>query len=212
MNSLKKLFLTLILTIPTVFAGHSTTLANTTWHTFAYATNAPDLFFKFDATSIYYSTNNISYTLISPYSEIGNVMRLYNDLNCGTDTGKYSFILSNDTLRFTLVNDLCSSRASYFSSYYFVAMLTGIKTESSLSGIEVFPNPSADGIFNLSLTSPATGQTKISVCDVDGKIIYEKEILSGNKNYSIDLQQFPEGVYFLTVSDATGNKVIKLLR
>jgi hypothetical protein len=215
MNSAKKLILIFIFIfiVPAMFRGQALVLPYTTWATFTYQGNSPGAFFRFDLDSLYDSGNNIFYTSVSRYAEIGNVVRVFDDVSsCGTDTGKYSFTISNDTLRFTFISDLCTSRAQYLNSYYFVSLNTGIETQNSFVGLEVFPNPSSTGIFNLSMEKPVNNETKITVCTIEGKIIIEKELLMGDKNYSVDLQQFPEGIYFLTVSDETGKKVIKLLR
>lgn len=65
--------------------------------------------------------------------------------------------------------------------------------------IEVYPNPSAGGIFHL------TGSVEFSVIDLYGKLVQQG---SGDL---IDLSQFPSGVYYVRDMNGTWNtKIIKL--
>jgi len=77
------------------------------------------------------------------------------------------------------------------------------QNSSSNSEIQIFPNPS-NGEFMLVTEK----KISISIQDVNGKIIYEKELLEGT--HKIDLNEFANGSYFLKTSDGE-NKQSRVL-
>jgi hypothetical protein len=77
------------------------------------------------------------------------------------------------------------------------------QNSSSNSAIQIFPNPS-NGEFMLVTEK----KISISIFDVNGKIIYEKELLQGT--HKIDLNEFANGSYFLKTSDGE-NKQSRVL-
>ena len=81
----------------------------------------------------------------------------------------------------------------------------GISNVSDLS-FSVSPNPS-NGIFRVKLNSFTTIQD-YSVFDINGT-----RLLSGQlkKSSTIDLNKYPEGIYFLSISASNGTKTIKLV-
>ncbi|MEO6167676.1 MAG: T9SS type A sorting domain-containing protein, partial [Chitinophagales bacterium] len=76
--------------------------------------------------------------------------------------------------------------------------------------IQVFSNPSANGIFQFSIPSSSTAAT-INAYDVCGRKIY---CTVGNSLVglaSIDLSPFPKGIYFLEIANEHQRFVSKLV-
>jgi hypothetical protein len=90
---------------------------------------------------------------------------------------------------------------------------TGIKeTNSPVIQVDVFPNP-AQGKFNLRLEDDKNTTYKITVSDVMGKNILTKKItVAGDYNTLLDLSDQTSGIYFLSVSSDSSQKVVKLMK
>lgn len=209
---MKKILLPLIIAITISFQSNAQVLANNTWIAYNDTTNAMSLYFRFDNDSMAFSGNNVSYTHISRFSEAGNVLTVFDDeTGCGAASGTYSFLMSGDTARFTLISDSCTSRVEYFTSHYFVRMLTTVQ-EYSTAGLRVSPNPAADGIFNLSFDQYVAGMEKLVVYNMEGRIVYETMLPGNSTNFKLDLGQQPAGIYSLVLSGAGKSSVTRVAR
>lgn len=97
------------------------------------------------------------------------------------------------------VSNLVGSTTIVKDNYISVQEGVIVKDEP-LINLTVFPNPSRDGIFTL--TSPV--KLKLyEVSDVTGTVIKRDYFIPGD--YSINLQTFANGVYFLKVQDERNN-------
>ncbi len=87
----------------------------------------------------------------------------------------------------------------------------GIESIVSEFGISVWPNPSS-GQFNLSLNYKRTGDLKIKVFDISGKLVYLSEMndLSNSVEILLDLSGYARGMYQMHIDTGTGiyNKVL----
>lgn len=88
--------------------------------------------------------------------------------------------------------------------------LTGIKTNSTIE-YRIYPNPTTSSItvdFNTDYISDA----KISITDLNGKILYLNSLKNPNPALRIDLNNYPKGIYLINIQsdDITiNNKIIK---
>lgn len=64
--------------------------------------------------------------------------------------------------------------------------------------LRLFPNPSKSGIFNLEINNPST-KLMIQVVSTSGKRLLNEEYRVFNKKISIDLSNFPRGIYFINI-------------
>jgi len=92
--------------------------------------------------------------------------------------------------------------------------LGGARLEnSSLSNLDVYPNPSRD-LFNISFTSEEAQGLSVKVVNMIGEEIYSEELneFVGQYTKVIDMNTQPKGVYFLEITTSTGgiNKKIVL--
>lgn len=76
--------------------------------------------------------------------------------------------------------------------------------ESNLNAINIYPNPSSDGVFMLHTSVPITS---IEIHNVQGKSILFKEENNGS-TYSFDLSNTPSGIYLLKMV-YDGKQIIK---
>lgn len=90
---------------------------------------------------------------------------------------------------------------------------TGIKeTESIAIGADIYPNP-ATGKFTLHISNEKQTACKLTVSDVMGKIIFTQTTpATGDYSTLLDLSDQTAGVYFLSLSSDSSQKVIKLMK
>lgn len=87
----------------------------------------------------------------------------------------------------------------------------------SVAGISnnvlIYPNPSTDGLFNLSFNSTAEQTIRINVFDLSGKPVHTSEYSAdeGNLLMQLDLQQLSSGIYFLTLQTGSQQVSEKLI-
>lgn len=74
------------------------------------------------------------------------------------------------------------------------------------AGISVYPNPSSNGYFNLTVN----GSYEIIVTQYNGKIISQGKVVAG-KNV-IDLSAQPRGVYFIKLQNVDGIYTVKIVK
>ena len=73
----------------------------------------------------------------------------------------------------------------------------------------VYPNPSATGIFNISLDAQASNNANLTVTNVVGKTIINKTIaVSGKTVETISLTDYSKGIYFLTINGSTTKLIV----
>jgi hypothetical protein len=207
---MKRKLVILVVVLCTIFAAHSQQLQNTYWQSYT-PTGSPFNCYHFISDSLHYSYDCINYNPKSLYIESGNIFTIWDFLGACTQSsiGHYTFSIQNDTLDFTLISDDClQGRSTVLGTYIFVRMYpTGIENISS-DAVELYPNPSPNGIFNLR----SGGFEKIIVCDAQGRKVFEENIPDGKQDHSINLQQLSPGIYFLTLQNQDRRRVFKIIR
>jgi Secretion system C-terminal sorting domain len=211
----KKLLLHSLLVIILCSSAFSQSLKNTTWCVYN-PSNVLTYKVHFATDTGFISSNLSTYYPLTIFYENGNQVT-FNDINgaplaCpSADTGRYTFTIQNDTLLFTLLSETCTGRIPVLTLYHWVRNTTGIETQNTTPAIQLFPNPSSDGIFNLKINE--RGFDKFSVSTIQGKLILETIITKGAiTEYTVNLSDFPSGIYLLTLRGKQGNKVFKLVR
>ena len=104
------------------------------------------------------------------------------------------------------------------SGSYFNQSLGATSTTSVVLGLEEFigsnisisPNPS-NNLFNIDWGSQLNGNVKIQVYNINGQVVSEE--LTNDSRYSLYSEQFPNGIYFVKLTDNSGKsyteKIIK---
>lgn len=102
----------------------------------------------------------------------------------------------------------CSS--TICCSYYAVEVEDENSEIESL--VKLFPNPSSSGMFQLKFLEKYN-EMKISVANMAGQIILNKEYKKFGNQISIDLYQFSRGIYIVNIiADGERLKAIKAVR
>ena len=202
----------LLLIVMLAFIGlnaRSQTLYNTTWMVY----KSPGVFYYYvhlSTSTVSFSSNNTAYYTSSSFQENGNNFSIYDLIGgCGTDTGKYTFVIQNDTLKFTLVSDGCDTRVKIQTTYYWVWLATGIQSPGLISSVKLYPNPVSDGIVHLSFPA-GDGFNIVSVYNIVGKKAFEENI-SGSSQVEINLKNLPRGVYIVIANNKEKQFIQKLV-
>ncbi len=80
---------------------------------------------------------------------------------------------------------------------------------------KIWPNPSQDGIFRVSLENETIdGFLIVEVLSSDGKIVQSRKFSRYGKSFegTISLYAYPEGMYFLKFKDLESNRLIKIIK
>lgn len=85
--------------------------------------------------------------------------------------------------------------------------------ENGNSAISVSPNPSADGIFALSVKDMSEKNASVKITDVTGRLISNQkmELLQSNNKFLVDISGNKAGIYYLSVQTPHGIINKKLL-
>jgi hypothetical protein len=75
------------------------------------------------------------------------------------------------------------------------------------SPVSLYPNPSSG---NFTINFPVSGEYKLTVSDIQGKIIYQNKI-QGNKNELIQSSEWSNGLYITRVESAGKNYFSKII-
>lgn len=84
----------------------------------------------------------------------------------------------------------------------------GVQTVASQSGsLAIWPNPAANSLnVTAEVNEPAACNASISITDASGRVLYTNvaTLAAGKLDTSIDIDSFPAGTYFLSLSSAAG--------
>jgi hypothetical protein len=76
--------------------------------------------------------------------------------------------------------------------------------------VKVYPNP-ATSFVNVDVTSEETQQFNVKMVDMMGKTVYVDQFISGSDPYTINVNNFAKGVYFLHLNSENGQMVQKIV-
>ena len=82
----------------------------------------------------------------------------------------------------------------------------GIKTNDLNQNISIYPNPSNG---NFTITNASEKSVSIEIMDLVGKLVFTTQ--SAEKFIKLDLADVNKGIYFVRITDPSGNKVVKKL-
>jgi hypothetical protein len=98
-------------------------------------------------------------------------------------------------------------------SYEYMNPIGGIDDKLLNLNVELFPNPT-NGILNVSLSNLKMDDFAISLMDVNGRLVLGDEIKAATEEfeYQIDMSQFEQGVYFVSVRSRRGEVIKRFVR
>ena len=71
------------------------------------------------------------------------------------------------------------------------------------NSVEVFPNPSLDGKFEINNAQAEINS--IRIIDVNGRLVHEEKLSSSGQSFKADLSSEPKGLYLISISTGKGN-------
>ncbi len=156
-------------------------------------TNSSETFFPWK-----YDLNNLSGGAIKGDNNVDNLERI--DITSPT-SGQYTLTVSH---KGTLLS----------GNQAFSLILTGgdlvLNTiDSNIQEVKVWPNPAND-FLNINLTT-SSDPTFITIYDIHGRIVFFKEVKNHELNHSIDLKNFTQGMYLLSVKSGLNSIIKKVL-
>ncbi len=194
----KTTLMTIIIAISSL-CSYSQILSNTKWSVYDSSATLVT-YINFNTDTLSSSPDNIFYNNFSTYQESGNNISFI-DIPGGsclvTDTGRYTFLIHNDTLKFTLVSDLCTDRTLSLCTFYWIRLHTGIQGVNLLPALKIYPNPASDKILIKSNIN-IQGATYI-ISDQVGR-----QVLIGrltNETTTVDINKLENGIYFLQIGE-----------
>ncbi len=125
---------------------------------------------------------------------------------------KYRINSNWDTSEFPLGGPNRVYRTSYYNDLddeYNNGVSMGIDISDLNSSMKVYPNPS-NGLFSLEVVNANAADLNITVSNIQGKVIYQKQINNVlSHQESIDLTGVSQGVYFLNVNGQVSKLIVK---
>ena len=187
---------------------NSQSLSNTQWIVYDNF-NTVFYYYHFLNDTVLDSPDNINYSPISTYQTNGNIFKIVDVISgpCASDTGVYSFNISNDTLNFTVINDPCGSRTSVLDVFTWVRLSTGITQADEEKELKIFPNPTTDFI-QIELKNQHVG-LRYTINDLRGRIVDSGQINQTTER--IDLSSLQHGLYYFNIvgSSYMPKKILK---
>lgn len=88
-----------------------------------------------------------------------------------------------------------------------------VKTETINTSFTISPNPSNNGLVNIQLNGNLENYSWITIYDMIGRIVYQKNNLQNNtsQNLLLRLDNLNDGVYLIEVKAKKGSETKKLI-
>lgn len=186
--------------------GLAQQLQNTDW-TVTDTTDTFYIYFSFSSNTLSYSYDGISFTDIATFVENGNNYTMIDLASgpCPSDTGKYTFMIQNDSLFFTMLEDDCPTRPMIFEDYNWFIPQAGLDDLTNL-GVNVFPSPSVDEL-TIQIPEDLLYEQYV-ITDLSGNIVLSDKLNSMSS--VLDIQSLNSGTYFLAIVNY--NSPIKFIK
>jgi len=117
-----------------------------------------------------------------------------------TDTAEYSFILRNDSLLFTYIDDACYSGYLTIALYDWVDISTGIQFNKAAHNLNVYPNPTMN-VINIEF-SMEKGPGTYRIIDMNGRQLMIGKL--EDEHSTVELMLLPKGAYILQLQRKDG--------
>lgn len=115
------------------------------------------------------------------------------------------YVLLNGNTKFAVGKSFATSDATYYDEVHVVA----VQQELENCFVNIFPNPSNDGLFYLSTN--ITKLISISLMDFAGRKLWTRNSDHGDSNV-IDLTSFPDGSYVVMIQSINKTYVKKVVK
>jgi hypothetical protein len=89
---------------------------------------------------------------------------------------------------------------------YGLGMMTKFRSDDNKYSLIMYPNPATDQV-NVILGNSSDENIIIKMFNSMGVLVYEKQVNSTSRQFSIPVQHFPKGLYTVTLFETTGKPV-----
>ena len=130
-----------------------------------------------------------------------------------SDAKDYTFVYSNNSLNIVWgigpSTNVSSEHSTFGSKTLTFSAILGVEDHVALNDITIYPNPS-NGVFTIAKNNLTT-VNKISVYDMNAKLlkVIAKEIT--DQNNTIDLSELSKGMYFMEIANDADQVVKKII-
>ncbi|MBL0047295.1 MAG: T9SS type A sorting domain-containing protein [Bacteroidetes bacterium] len=189
---MKGAFLIISLLFASLF-GKAQNLSFTSW--LGTKPSSPNLWFRFGADTLSYSTGGSAYSPLSVYQGANGAFYIY-DLSgtalC-TDTGFYSYSVTGNNLFFSVTSDNCVNRKNTLTTYTWTALNTGVFSPAHALTFSVTPLVNEPGYFLVKTQETQSTINEIKIYNLFGNLVYYNEFRSPSS--VIRLSDLASGVY-----------------
>lgn len=143
-------------------------------------------------------------TLVKVYNGCAGTLEAINDDDCNSQS-EVSFDCTAGA-EYRIVWDNVDASASYNWSLMFDGVPTNVAFQQKES-VKVSPNPT-NGLLNLTFTTDK--DVAVTLSDMAGTLL--KTFIVNEVNRTIDISEFPDGIYILYINIGKDKKVIKVVK
>jgi hypothetical protein len=203
----KQIFLMILIIASSGSGINAQPLENTTWKVY-FPSGTFFAYYHIGVDTISISFDNITYTNTATYQANANnisTVDLYDGDCLVSDTGRYTFGIQNDTLKFSLISDPCYQRVTALTTFHFVRLLTAIQNTLDLSAMKICPNPAST---NITIEAPSPGH--FSILNPNGQPLITRQVTEAKT--VVDISTLPSGVYVVKLVGEKGVQVGKVIK
>ncbi len=131
------------------------------------------------------------------------IQSTWNHGSSGTTTRSFTFTKGSTVDSQTPAND-----GNFTNITLDWAPTSGLEENENVFGVNIHPNPSEDGVFNVDYVHA----NSLKVFDVMGAEVLSTELSEEGGSENVDLSKFPNGVYFIHLSDGNTPSVHKVVK
>jgi hypothetical protein len=113
---------------------------------------------------------------------------------------KFSFSGNNLVLSYKISQTEAYSLTTISKLYF--STITGITDKNNKGSLSIYPNPAENQVYFQNMPE---GISSVSICRMDGKLVFSKQISSGE---SVNVSSLIKGLYLMKVN----NQVFKLIK
>lgn len=205
----KEIFLIALIFALSSIGIYSQNLQNTSWKMYINP-NTIVAYFHFSTDTLSAGQDGKSYLNVSTFKDNGtdfSIVDLTDDDCSKSDTGRYTYKIQNDTLKFTLQNEPCQSRAAGLTNFYFVRLKTDIPNSYNQFTIKVFPNPASDEII-IESQNDLIG-SDYTIFDQLGRLLLTGKLIG--LDTKVGIKQLSAGLYYLQIG-GQNKQTFKLIK
>ena len=113
-------------------------------------------------------------------------------------------------IRYTFFNDTNADDSVSLTVYYQIGAAGVADWLLDAGQVKLYPNPASNQVV-LRFPTVLTRKTELIMLGITGQTVYIHSLHQGEREHRIDLSSFPQGNYFLRITDAQGGSHYKKL-